>query len=153
MEVKSGGQAGESLNSDINVTPLVDVMLVVLIIFMLVTPMLQKGVGVDLPKARHVLAVSEDKNQILMVVLKENGQMLLGTDAIDRASLGGALRLRLEANPGLQLQVKADRSIPYGDVKKIMQAGRGAGFRGAALIAEEIKDGAGGAGSSSGSGG
>jgi biopolymer transport protein TolR len=140
-------QADKSLNSEINVTPLVDVMLVVLIIFMLVTPMLQKGVGVDLPKARNVQAVSEDKNQILTVVLQPNGQMYLGTDPIDRGSLTGVLRMRYEANPTLELQIKADRGVRYGDVKQILQAGREAGFRGASMIAREIKpvNGAGGA--------
>ncbi len=146
MDVRSGAQAGGSLNSDINVTPLVDVMLVVLIIFMLVTPMLQKGVGVDLPPARNVNAVSEDKSQVLMVVLQENGQMFLGTDPIGQASLVAALRTRYEANPGLQLQIKADRAVPYGDVKKIIRAGRDAGFRGASMIARELKSGQGGAG-------
>lgn len=140
MEVRrSPRKAEQALNSDINVTPLVDVMLVVLIIFMLVTPMLQKGVGVDLPQARNVNAVSEDQNQILTVVAQQGGQLYLGTDPIDRGSLIGAMRLRYEANPALQLQVKADRGVRYGDVKRILQAGRDAGFRGASLIAREIK--------------
>jgi len=146
MEVRrTHGKADQALNSDINVTPLVDVMLVVLIIFMLVTPMLQKGVGVDLPQARNVQAVSEDKNQILTVVLQQNGQLYLGTDPIDRGSLTGVLRMKCEANPALQLQVKADRSVRYGDVKRILQAGRDAGFRGAAMISREIKTANGGA--------
>src|SRR5690606_27411543 len=86
--------SGQSLNSDINVTPLVDVMLVVLIIFMVVAPMLQKGVGVDLPRARNVAVVSDDPHGILTVVLQGDGRMLLGTDPIDRAELAGALRER-----------------------------------------------------------
>ena len=140
MEVRhSKPKAEGALNSDINVTPLVDVMLVVLIIFMLVTPMLQKGVGVDLPQARNVQAVSEDKNQIVTVVLQQNGQLYLGTEAIDRGSLTGVLRMKCEANPALQLQVKADRSVRYGAVKRILQAGRDAGFRGASMISREIK--------------
>jgi len=153
MEVRrSSRQAEPALNSDINVTPLVDVMLVVLIIFMLVTPMLQKGVGVDLPAARNVGPVSEDKNQILTVVVQQGGQLYLGTDPIDRGSLTGALRMRYEANPALQLQVKADRSVRYGDVKRILQAGRDAGFRGASMIAREIKTGNGGAAAPAGQG-
>ncbi len=140
MDVKSRrAQANRPLNSDINVTPLVDVMLVVLIIFMLVTPMLQKGIGVDLPKARNVQGVSEDKSQILVVVLQDNERLFLDSDPIDRASLATVLRMRYEANPGLQLQIKADRGVRYGDVKRILQAGREAGFRGAAMIAREIK--------------
>jgi biopolymer transport protein TolR len=140
MEVRGhGSKAGQSLSSEINVTPLVDVMLVVLIIFMVVTPMLQKGVGVDLPQARNVQGVSEDKNLILMVVLQENGRMFLDADPIDRASLKTTLQNRFAANPGLELQIKADRAVRYGDIKQILQAGRTAGFRGASLIAREIK--------------
>ncbi len=135
--------AGLSLSSEINVTPLVDVMLVVLIIFMLVTPMLQKGVGVNLPQARNVGAVSEDKNQILVVVLQRTGQTYLGSDPIDRSSLPGVLKMRYEANPGLELQIKADRDVRYGDVKQVLQAGRDAGFTGISLIAREIKPAAG----------
>lgn len=135
MEVRGG----QSLSSEINVTPLVDVMLVVLIIFMVVTPMLQKGVGVDLPQARNVEAVSEDKNQILTVVLQGNGQLFIGTDPIGRADLSAALRARHDANPGVELQIKADRNVRYGQVKRILQLGREAGFRGASIIARELK--------------
>jgi biopolymer transport protein TolR len=130
---------GQSLNSEINITPLVDVMLVVLIIFIVVTPMLQKGVGVDLPRARNVATVADDQNRILTVVLPGSGRMLLGNDPIERVDLPAALRMRHETDPGLQLQVKADRNVPYGEIKEILQAGRAAGFRGAALIAREIE--------------
>ncbi len=133
-------RSGQDLKSDINVTPLVDVMLVLLIIFMLVTPMLQKGRGVELPRARNVLAVPEEKSQVLQVTLAENGQMFLDDDPVDSQSLDGALRARLAANAALQLQVKADRAVRYGDVKRILRAGRTAGFRGAAMIAEEIRE-------------
>jgi biopolymer transport protein TolR len=140
MDVKgNGSQVQRGLNSEINVTPLVDVMLVVLIIFMVITPMLQKGIGVDLPKAHNVEAVSEDKSQILVVALQEDERLFLNADPIERASLVTMLRTRYEANPGLQLQVKADRGVRYGDIKQILQAGRSAGFRGAAMIAREIE--------------
>jgi biopolymer transport protein TolR len=135
----SGPQTGSSLSSEINVTPLVDVMLVVLIIFMLVTPMLQKGVGVNLPAARNVNAVSEDKSQVLIVTLDDDGRTFLGDDLVDRATLVSDLKARHQQNPGLQLQIKADRAVRYGDVKIIIRAGREAGFRDASLIAREIK--------------
>ena len=130
---------GQSLNSEINITPLVDVMLVVLIIFIVVTPMLQQGVGVDLPQARNVEDTSQDETQTLTVVLQGSGRMFLGTDPIEDADLAGTLRLRHQTDPGLQFQVKADRNVPYGEIKQILQAGRAAGFRGAALIAQEIQ--------------
>ena len=130
----------KSLKSDINVTPLVDVMLVMLIIFMLVTPLLQTGVGVTLPKAKNVAAVPDDESQVVVVALRANGETFLGKEVIDRTKLVTALRQRLRTNPGLQMQIKADKNVRFGEVKKIVQAGREAGFDGASLIAEEEKE-------------
>ena len=130
----------KSLKSEINVTPLVDVMLVMLIIFMLVTPMLQKGVGVSLPQALNVHPVSENEEQVLVVALTERGQVYLGKDPIDRTKLEELLRARFRANSALQLQIKADRNVPFRDIKAVVRAGREVGFAGAALIAEEIKE-------------
>ena len=139
METRGNDRpAGQSLNCEINVTPLVDVMLVVLIIFMVVTPMLQQGMTVDLPQARNVTDVSEDAAQTLVVVMQGDGRMFLGNDPIDPADLGGALRLRHGANPGAQFQIKADRGVRYGEIKQILEASRAAGFRGASLIAREV---------------
>jgi biopolymer transport protein TolR len=132
-------QSTQELKSDINVTPLVDVMLVMLIIFMLVTPMLQKGVGVELPRAKNVTAVPESKEKALLVVLKSTGELYVEDDPVDPTTLVRALRSRLESTPGLQLQVKADRNVRYSEVKRIIRAGQEVGFHGASLIAEEIR--------------
>jgi biopolymer transport protein ExbD len=128
------------LKSDINVTPLVDVMLVLLIIFMLVTPMLQQGLGVSLPAARHLQTVSDNDKQVVTVVVSQDGGIHLGRTAVPRASLADELERRVRANPGLQLQIKADRNVRFGIVKEIFRVGREVGFRNAALIAEEIDD-------------
>jgi len=129
----------KSLMADINVTPLVDVMLVMLIIFMLVTPMLQKGVSVSLPEARNVQAVSENEKQVAVVALLRNGELYLGRQPIDKAELLRELRARRQANPALQLQIKADEEVRFGEVRKLVVAGREAGFEEAALIAAELK--------------
>jgi biopolymer transport protein ExbD/biopolymer transport protein TolR len=136
VEIGSSG----SLKSDINVTPLVDVMLVMLIIFMLVTPLLQKGVGVTLPEARNVAAVSEKEDEILVVAVTAGGQMFVGKDPIDKTRLGGTLKSRIKSNPALQLQIRADRNAQFKNIREIVRAGRDAGFGGVALIADEIKD-------------
>lgn len=128
------------LKSDINVTPLVDVMLVILIIFMLVTPMLQKGVGVLLPEARNVHAVSDRAEEVLTLALKSTGEIFLAGHAIERGTLVPMLRSKLVADPTIELQIKADRTVPYGEVKKLLLAGRDSGFPGAALIAHQIRD-------------
>jgi biopolymer transport protein ExbD len=136
MEIGSRG----SLKSDINVTPLVDVMLVVLIIFMVVTPLMQKGVNVLLPEARNVLAVPDAESQVVTISLKANGEMYVGGDQVTELNLNNELQRRLAANPALQLQIKADRNVSFAEVKKLVRAGRDVGFQSASLIASEIKD-------------
>jgi biopolymer transport protein ExbD len=130
-----------SLKAEINVTPLVDVMLVMLIIFILVTPLLQKGMGVTLPAARNVAAVSENEDQVVVVALTAAGQLFVGKDPVDEARLQALLRSRLAANSAVQLQIKADRNAHFKDVRNLIKVGREAGFSGASLVADEIKEG------------
>ncbi len=132
------GPAGQALKSEINITPLVDVMLVVLIIFMVVAPLLQQGVGVDLPPAHNVEDASEDESRTLTVVLQGSGRMFLGSDPIESVDLATELQRYNQADPGRLFQVKADRNVAYGEIKRILQAGRAAGFRGASLLARGI---------------
>ena len=131
---------GHSLKSDINVTPLVDVMLVLLIIFMLVTPMLQTGMSVTLPKARNVKAVSEDENKVVVLVLRQAGDLYLANNLIDSKQLVQELRIRHSANPHLQLQIKADQNVRFELIRALIEAGREAGFVEVSLIAEELRE-------------
>lgn len=139
MNLQELGTSTE-LKNDINVTPLVDVMLVMLIIFMIVTPLLQKGVGVSLPKAANVQPVSENASEILLLTLTADGRAYLGPDEVARGNLDKALRAAYAANPGRQFQIKGDQNLPYREVKRVIQAAREAGFPEAALVAEELKD-------------
>jgi len=134
--VESGRESGE-LKSAINVTPLVDVMLVLLIIFMLVTPFLQEGIPVDLPKARNVAGVTDDRDRVLTVVIKVNGDAFIGKERVDGAHLAQVLIQEYDTNPALELHVKADRNVRFGMVRQAVKAGREAGFRTTALVAEE----------------
>jgi biopolymer transport protein TolR len=136
MEIGSRG----SLKSDINVTPLVDVMLVVLIIFMVVTPLMQKGVNVLLPEARNVLAVPDAESQVVTVTVKATGEIYVGGEQVTELNLNNELQKKLATNPALQMQIKADRNVDFAEVKKLVRAGRDVGFRNASLIASEIKD-------------
>lgn len=130
----------KSLKSDINVTPLVDVMLVILIIFMLVTPLLQKGVDVSLPQAHNVSVVSDDEKHAIVLALRKNGDLYIGNAPLDRTRLAEQLRLHTQKTPGLMLQIRADRDVPFGEVRRLVQVAREAGFDAAALVAEEIQD-------------
>src|SRR5512140_1382968 len=136
MEVGGPG----SLKSDINVTPLVDVMLVVLIIFMVVTPLLQKGVNVLLPEARNVEAVPASENQAVTVSVKDTGELYVGSEQVTPVTLEPALQKHLQANPGIQLEIRADRNVSFSKIKDLIRAGRELGFQNASLVASEIKD-------------
>ena len=135
MEIGAGG----SLKSDINVTPLVDVMLVMLIIFMVVTPLLHKGIEVTLPKAKNVQTVSQNEKDVLVVGVTAGGQVFVGEDPVEQTQLASVLTAKIRANPALQLQIRGDRNAHFKDIKDIVIAGRDAGFANAAMIAEEIK--------------
>ena len=125
--------------AEINVTPLVDVMLVLLIIFMVVTPLLHKGIEVTLPKARNVATVSENEKQVLIVGVTAGGQIFVGDDPVETSQLVSVLTAKERANPALQLQIRGDRNARFKDIRDVIKAGRDAGFDNAAMIAEEIK--------------
>ncbi|HEX6790921.1 MAG TPA: biopolymer transporter ExbD, partial [Candidatus Krumholzibacteria bacterium] len=107
---------------------------------MLVTPLLQKGMGVTLPAARNVQAVSENEEEIVVVALTAGGQVFIGKDAVAKDRVGARLKQRLRSNAAVQMQIRADRSARFKDVRDLVRAGREAGFSGVALIADEIKD-------------
>ena len=142
MEIGSGG----SLKSDINVTPLVDVMLVMLIIFMLVVPLLHQGIEVTLPKAKNVATVSENEKEVLVVGVTASGTIFVGDDPVDQTRLVSVLTQHLRENAALELQIRGDRNARFKDIRDIVRAGRDAGFTNASMIAEEIKEPVAGAG-------
>ena len=125
-------------NSEINVTPLVDVMLVLLIIFMVVTPMLQSGPAVVLPKASDPPQKPETKEQVLLAVDK-NKLYYINKDksAVTEDALKGRLLEEFQRNEKAPVVIKADGRLTYGDVKHAMEVVRGAGFEEVGLIAEK----------------
>ncbi|HEX6850391.1 MAG TPA: ExbD/TolR family protein [Candidatus Polarisedimenticolaceae bacterium] len=125
-------------NSEINVTPLVDVMLVLLIIFMVVTPMLQSGPAVVLPKASDPPQKPETKEQVL-VALAFSKQYYIGKDKnpLDETTLKNRLTEEFQRNEKAPVVIKADGRLTYGDVKHAMEVVRGAGFEEVGLIAEK----------------
>lgn len=134
------GNSSEELKSDINVTPLVDVMLVLLIIFMLITPLLQTGVTVELPQASNVGVVTDDRDEAITIAIRSTGEMLMGETTIDASMLVQTLARRYASDPSLELHIKADRNATFGAVKQVVKAGRDAGFMNAALVAEALEE-------------
>ncbi len=137
MGMAVGGKGG--IKNEINVTPLVDVVLVLLIIFMVVTPMLQRGKDVHLPKATHTDEDQKSADPIILSVTTDK-RMWLENDAYDEANLEEALRTRLNQGPGRKILLKGDEALTFGDVRKVMNVARRAGAKGVALGVEELKE-------------
>ena len=130
------GHAG--LNSDINVTPLVDVCLVLLIIFMVVTPMLQKGVPVNLPVTEDPEKTPDTEKQ-LQVSVKADGSVYLGPNVVRKDQVESALKEIHERTPDREVAVKGDRLVKYGDVLDVLKALREVGFNDVGLISQPKK--------------
>jgi biopolymer transport protein ExbD len=126
----------DPVRSDINVTPLVDVVLVLLIIFMVVTPMLSKGPPVKLPQASEPPKKPEDSKQ-LVVTVQPGGVVFLGAQTVSSSDLPARLREELLREPASTVVIKGDASAEYGMVKRVMLDVRDAGFRQVGLIAEK----------------
>jgi biopolymer transport protein ExbD len=141
MAMSGGGGRGK-LNSNINVTPLVDVMLVLLIIFMVITPMLQKGIDVKLPVAEYPIDHPDDESVVTLAV-KLDRTLHLDMLPVLKAELAAKIREKFDARAEKVLFLKADESLEYGTVLEVMDIVRDGGVEEIALITE-LKAGAGG---------
>ena len=141
MAMGGGGDRG-SINSDINVTPMADVMLVMLIIFMVVTPMLQKGAPVDLPKTKNPLDMADaDKDDAIRVGISRDGKFYLGQDRIVIDDLAGKVTEMLrDKNGDKTVYVKGDFRAKYGDIVKVVDAIRTAGVDRVGLLSERLDE-------------
>ena len=119
---------------EINVTPFVDVMLVLLIVFMVTAPLLTVGVEVDLPKTKAG-AINADATP-LVVSIKADGSLYLQEAAVDAAVLIPRLKAISNANPDVRIFVRGDRAVTYGDVLGVMGRIQAAGFEKVALVAQ-----------------
>ena len=125
--------------SEINVTPLVDVMLVLLIVFMVAAPLLTVGVPVDLPKAQAP-AINENKEP-LVVTINAKGQIYLQETTLDNEQLVPRLVAITHNNPTASIYVRGDQAINYGRVLEVMSMISAAGFTKVSLVAEPPKNG------------
>ena len=131
------------VNSTINVTPMVDVMLVLLIIFMVITPMLQHGVSVDLAKTNNPVQMPDaDKEDALLVAIQRDGTVFFGTDKIAPDQLTNKIKDRLASRINKRVFVKADARTKYGNVVEVVDNVRAAGVDQLGLLTEQRKTGA-----------
>ena len=131
---------GSKVNSNINVTPMVDVMLVLLIIFMVVTPMLQKGVSVDMAKVNNPEQMPDaDKEDALLVSVTRDGQVYFGTDQINVDNLTNKVKDRLANRADKRVYVKADMRARFGNVVQVVDGVRAAGVDDLGLLTDQRK--------------
>jgi biopolymer transport protein ExbD len=136
----SGGKYQEEANADINVTPFVDVMLVLLIIFMVAAPMAAVSVKVQLPNA--VAKPSTNPPKPVYISVQTNGRIFIGDHPSDLASLGDDLRSSLGGarNPTKErIFIRADKDVMYGDFMGVMNMLQDNGFYSVALVGEDKK--------------
>jgi biopolymer transport protein TolR len=126
--------------SEINVTPMVDVMLVLLVIFMVAAPLLTVGVPVDLPQTQAP-AINQPQEP-LVITVNAQGQMFIQNDAISDDQLVPRLQAITKSNPNADIYVRGDRQINYGRVMQIMGMVSAAGFDKVSLITEPTQSGA-----------
>ena len=134
MAMDVGGAKG-GVKSDINVTPLVDVMLVLLIIMMIIAPLLQKGVDVKLPVATNTADKPETQQPTVLAVDAQDKFYINGIQ-VPRAEMADRVRLALEEKTERVVLIKADEDAPYGRVMEVMDALRAAGIEDMGLITE-----------------
>jgi len=141
MAMGGGSKAG-SIKSDINVTPLVDVCLVLLIIFMVVTPMLQRGKDVKLPAAKEPKEKPKEKPDPVIVSITPDKRVFVEQDEfVGDDDLQRKLAQVISENPEKPILLKGDMTLTFGDVRKVMNVARQAHAKGIGLGIEEIKEG------------
>jgi len=133
------GRTATSL-SEINVTPLVDVMLVLLVIFMVTAPILQTGIDVELPETRNV--ATQNPEQRIVLSISRDGFIYYGSESINFSTIGE--RLKKDATgPDQDIYLRADKDVKWASIVSVIDAVRGAGYKKIQLVTKEPKTSAG----------
>ncbi len=131
---------GKGVKSDINVTPLVDVVLVLLIIFMVITPLLQRGRAVTLPEAKLVSELKSGGDPIILSLTRDKRVWIDKSEVKDKADLATALQNEMMRMPGSPIMFKGDRDVPYKAVREVMLEVSKTRVIGVSLAATELKE-------------
>jgi len=143
VDSERSSSSGSALNSEINVTPMVDIMLVMLIIFMVVTPLLQSGVNVNLPKGNNPDEQGDITNERAVVVsIPFAGSYYVNRDSIAKEDLVETIKTRMKLRRPDEPQavyIRAGIGVPYGEVVDIINFIRDAGYDQIGLVADKLK--------------
>jgi biopolymer transport protein TolR len=126
----------ETSLSEINVTPLVDVVLVLLIIFMVTAPVLQSGIEVSVPKTKVVKPISEER---LVIVITKGGEVYLGNEHVNLDQLGDLLHKKIRDPQGQAVFVRADENVPFGVFVTVMSTVKLAGISNISIVTEPFR--------------
>lgn len=126
---------GSQPMSDINVTPLVDVMLVLLVIFIITAPLLASSIKLDLPKTDA--AKSSDAPKFVTIVVDKTAKVFLNDKPIELPDLSQALQQTAKASPDTEVQLRADATVPYGKVVEVMGIAQKAGLSRIGFVSEK----------------
>ena len=134
MEIGSRESGDRGTMSQINVTPLVDVMLVLLVIFMVTAPMMQQGVQVNLPKAETKSLPAPQES--VVVSIERSGRVFINSNEIPATELKNKLSEMFSSRSKKEIFLKADKDVPYGEVVKTMAEIKGAGIERLGMVTE-----------------
>jgi biopolymer transport protein TolR len=121
--------------SDINVTPLVDVVLVLLIIFMVTAPVLQSGIEVSVPKTRTVKEITEER---MVISINKQQRVFLGNDPININEIKAKLHQRIRDPQNQSVFIRADEDVPFGAFATVMDAIKGAGITNVSIVTQPL---------------
>ena len=136
MAMGSRGDPGRTTMSEINVTPMVDVMLVLLIIFMVTAPLIQQGVKLNLPQAKAAAVEANDKKLVVSVDARK--RVYIGEAEVRLDQLEEKLKANAKAQADKELYLYADRALPYGTVMEVMSAAQRAGITNLGMITDPL---------------
>src|SRR4051812_28287593 len=132
-------QKNQAYNSDINVTPMVDVMLVLLIIFMVITPMLQKGGNVEMARTNNPIAMEDaDKEDAVLIAIQRDGTVFFDTERVTPEQLVTKVSDRLQNKTDKRIFIRADAKAKYGTVVEVVDNVRSAGVDQVGLLTEQV---------------
>src|SRR5512141_1409433 len=125
----------QSALSDINVTPLVDVVLVLLIIFMVTAPILQSGIEVDVPKTKTVKEITEER---VVITIDKTQRVYLGNDPVNINEIGEKLRAKFRDPRGQSIFIRSDENVPFGAFATVMDAVKSTGITNVSIVTQPI---------------
>jgi biopolymer transport protein TolR len=130
----SDGRTQSSI-SDINITPLVDVVLVLLIIFMVTAPVLQSGIEVSVPKTRTVKEITEERT---VISINKQQRVFLGNDPVNINEIKSKLRQKIRDPQNQSVFIRADEEVPFGAFATVMDAVKGAGITNVSIVTQPL---------------